>query len=90
MLLAIDCGNTQTVFGLFDGRDAAEPRVDRPQPGELALGGRLEVARTPDDPAFVLDVPHAPLRLGREAPRSRPPSASTLARAPDTPAKLFA
>ena len=47
------------VLGLFDGGDAAEPRVDRAQPRELALGRRLEVARAPDDPAFVFDVAHA-------------------------------
>ena len=60
------------VFGLFDRRDAPEPRVDRTQPGELALGGRLEIARAPDDPAFVLDVSHAS------------PSLTTLAAASDT------
>ena len=48
-----------SVLGLFDRRDAPEPRVDRTQPRELALGRRLEVARAPDDPAFVLDVSHA-------------------------------
>ena len=47
------------VFGLFDRHDTTEPRVDRTQPGEFAFGGRLEIARAPDDPAFVLDVSHA-------------------------------
>ena len=61
------------VLGIGDGRNAAGLRVDRPQPGELALGCRLQVARAPDDPAFVLDVPHTF------------PSASTLTAVSDTP-----
>ena len=49
------------VFGLFDGRHAAELRVDLAQPRELAFGRGLEIARAPDDPAFVFDVSHVAL-----------------------------
>ncbi len=44
------------VFGLFDQRGASEACVDRAQPGELALGRGLEVARTPDDARLSRDV----------------------------------
>jgi type III pantothenate kinase len=41
MLLAIDCGNTQTVFGLFDGEELREQfrvATDRAHTGdELAV-----------------------------------------------------
>ena len=52
------------IFGLGDGGEAPELRVDRTQPGELALGRGFQVARAPDDPrtpAAVFDVSHVTL-----------------------------
>ncbi len=66
------------VFGLFDSRDPPQLRVDRPTPRELALGGRLEVARAPDDALRLSVDPH-------DAPVLS--DASTLSAASDNPAK---
>ncbi|CAH0270432.1 hypothetical protein SRABI128_03378 [Microbacterium sp. Bi128] len=46
------------ILGVGHGSDAADLRVDRPEPRELALGCRFEVAGAPDDPGLLLDVPH--------------------------------
>ena len=52
------------VFRLFDSRHAAELRVDRARPRELAFCGRLQVARAPDDALFLSVDPHVPSVAG--------------------------
>ena len=46
------------IYRILDRIDTTELRVDGAHPGELALGGGLEVARTPDEPTLALDVSH--------------------------------
>ena len=47
------------VGGIVDGGAATEPRVDRPQPRELAFGRSFEVAGAPDQPGVVTEDSHA-------------------------------
>ena len=52
------------VFRLFDSRHAAELRVDRARPRELAFCGRFQIARAPDDALFLSIDPHVPSVAG--------------------------